>query len=332
MQTVGLFIRDTPVVSVSKKQAPATTDKSKGIDLLSGAALLEDAQMKKVLKRSKRETLSHQESGSGDGVSSQPKVPEDAQMKKVLKRSKRETRSHQESGSGDGVSSQPKVPGELQDKTVGTDEGTGIKPRVLDVPKDQYEGENKSWRESGEDDDGNDDDSDDDNNDNSDDDDVNVKLKDVEHGKEWKGDAKMTDAGHDDVTQETTYDQVKDDAHFLNLDNVPPTDNEIVSMMNVNVHHEELSNQTPSLLTIPVTVIPKTLTASATTIPLPIPLFIPPPHQSTPTHIPTTTTIPVLPNFSSLFEFNQRVYNLEKGLSELKQADQSAQLLTTIKS
>ncbi|GKD15195.1 hypothetical protein Tco_1199602, partial [Tanacetum coccineum] len=36
------------------KKAPATTDRSKGIDLLSEAALLEDAKMKKVLKWSKR--------------------------------------------------------------------------------------------------------------------------------------------------------------------------------------------------------------------------------------------------------------------------------------
>ncbi|GJR70542.1 hypothetical protein Tco_0016607 [Tanacetum coccineum] len=173
--------------------------------------------------------------------------------------------------------------------------------------------------------------------------DVNVKLKDVEHREEGKGDAEMTDAGHDDVTQETTYDQVEDDAHVTlttahvsQKTEVPlQTDIEIISMMNVDVRHKEPSNQTPSLFTIPVTVIPKTLTTAATTILLPIPPFIPPPHQSTPTPtptpIPTTTIIRVLPNFSSLFEFNQRVSNLEKGMYELKQADQSAQLLTTIK-
>ncbi|GKA19813.1 hypothetical protein Tco_0699728 [Tanacetum coccineum] len=42
-------------------------------------------------------------------------------------------------------------------------------------------------------------------------------------------------------------------SQFLNLDNVPPTDNEVVSMMNVKVSHEEPSTQTPSFLTIPVT-------------------------------------------------------------------------------
>ncbi|GKF98694.1 hypothetical protein Tco_0297477, partial [Tanacetum coccineum] len=78
-------IRDTPGVSVSKKKAPATTDRSKGIDLLSKATLLEDAQMKKVLKRSIRETHSHQASGSGV-----PDVPKD--------QSKNENESWGESG------------------------------------------------------------------------------------------------------------------------------------------------------------------------------------------------------------------------------------------
>nr|GEV87381.1 hypothetical protein [Tanacetum cinerariifolium] len=43
--------------------------------------------------------------------------------------------------------------------------------------------------------------------------DVNVELKDAEHGEQGKGDAEMTDDGHDNVTQETTYDAVEDDAH-----------------------------------------------------------------------------------------------------------------------
>ncbi|GKB65518.1 hypothetical protein Tco_0921704 [Tanacetum coccineum] len=107
-------------------------------------------------------------------------------------------------------------------------------------------------------------------------------------------------------------------------------------MMNVKVCHEEPSSQTPSLLTIPVMVIPETSTAAATSIPPPIPPFTPLPQLSTPTPtptaIPTKTSIPALLDFSSLFQFNQRVSNLEKELSELKQADQSAQLLATIKS
>ncbi|GKA88095.1 hypothetical protein Tco_0809859, partial [Tanacetum coccineum] len=93
--------KDTPDVSMSKKKAPATTDRSKGIDLLSEATLLDYAQMKKVLKQSKMKTHSHQASGSGDRVGSQPKVPD-----------------------------------ELQDKATGTNEGTGTIPDRNDDDSD----------------------------------------------------------------------------------------------------------------------------------------------------------------------------------------------------
>ncbi|GJV28854.1 hypothetical protein Tco_1385302 [Tanacetum coccineum] len=227
--TAGVVIRDTPGVSVSKKKAPTKVDRGKGMDLLSKAALLEAAQLKKTLKKSKLKTHNLHASGSGDEVGSQPKVPD-----------------------------------ESEDKTTDTDEGTSTKPGVLDVPKYQYESENESWGNS--DDDDNDDDIDDvtkDDDDDADSDangeneasdsentdydedenpnlnqnedeeeeyeeeyvrtpdsygftdgdeeyeelykDVNVRLKDAEHEDEEKGDAEMTDVGRGDGSQENSY-------------------------------------------------------------------------------------------------------------------------------
>nr|GEY04054.1 hypothetical protein [Tanacetum cinerariifolium] len=65
-QSTGVQIRDTPIVSASTKKAPTTSDKSTGIDLLSKVALLEEARVKKVLKRNRRETTIHQAGGSAD--------------------------------------------------------------------------------------------------------------------------------------------------------------------------------------------------------------------------------------------------------------------------
>nr|GEW35022.1 RNA-directed DNA polymerase, eukaryota [Tanacetum cinerariifolium] len=148
--------------------------------------------------------------------------------------------------------------------------------------------------------------------------DVNVKWNVAEHGKERKGDEEKTYVGHDDDTQETTY-------------NPSPTDTEINSMMNIDVRHEEPSAQKPPLLTIPITVIPETSSPAASTVSLHIPQFtpLPQPSTSTPTSTPTpttetTTSIPALPDFSSLFGFNQRVYVLERELSQFKQVDYSA--------
>ncbi|GKC15837.1 hypothetical protein Tco_1012619, partial [Tanacetum coccineum] len=164
--------------------------------------------------------------------------------------------------------------------------------------------------------------------------DVNVRQKDTEHDKEGKGNAEITDASWDDFSQEKSFEQVVDDAHvkltgtqktegsmesssvssefaskFLNLDNVPPADNEVASMMNVKVRQEESSTQAPSLLIVPSTPTPA------------------------PTNEPTTTLIlPILPDFSSLFGSDQRVSTLEKEISQIKQVDQSGQILASIKS
>ncbi|GKE40635.1 hypothetical protein Tco_1464040, partial [Tanacetum coccineum] len=106
--------------------------------------------------------------------------------------------------------------------------------------------------------------------------------------------------------------------------NVLPTDIEVISMFNVNVHHEEPSTQTPPLLNIPVTVISETSIAAGSIIPLTIPPITPLQQQSTPTPTPapttvtTTTLVPALLDFSFLFGFDQRVSALEKELSQFK--------------
>ncbi|GJY81930.1 reverse transcriptase domain-containing protein [Tanacetum coccineum] len=231
--TAGVVIRDTPGVFVSKKKAPTKGDRGKGIELLSDAALLEAAQVKEALQKSKKDSHMLHASGSGDGVGSQPKVPD-----------------------------------ESEDKTIGTDEGTSTKPGVPDVPSYDSDSDNESWGDSeddsddiNDDDNANDDDSenegddgsdahdsertdsgDDDENPSftlkdydeevhneeyeSDDDyenvfeekdddlykDVDVKSLGAEHKKERKGDEEMTDADQN-VSQAQSYEQVIEDAH-----------------------------------------------------------------------------------------------------------------------
>nr|GEV27125.1 hypothetical protein [Tanacetum cinerariifolium] len=99
--TTGVVMRDTSDKSVSKKKAPAKTGRGKGIDLLSDATLLEEAQMKKALKKSKRQTHNLQASGSSEGADFESEVPDE------------QTR-----------------------KTKDTSERTGVKPGVPDVSKD----------------------------------------------------------------------------------------------------------------------------------------------------------------------------------------------------
>ncbi|GKE55304.1 hypothetical protein Tco_1494489 [Tanacetum coccineum] len=56
-------------------------------------------------------------------------------------------------------------------------------------------------------------------------------------------------------------------AKFLNFSDIPHTDAEIVSLMDVHVHHEVPSQQTPILLTVPVSVISDSSLVFSTVIP-----------------------------------------------------------------
>nr|GEU57591.1 putative nuclease HARBI1 [Tanacetum cinerariifolium] len=64
--TTSVVIRDTHDKSVLKKKAPAKIGRGKGIELLSDAALLEEAQIKKALRKSRRETHKLQASCSNE--------------------------------------------------------------------------------------------------------------------------------------------------------------------------------------------------------------------------------------------------------------------------
>ncbi|GJS59936.1 hypothetical protein Tco_0654720 [Tanacetum coccineum] len=75
---------------------------------------------------------------------------------------------------------------------------------------------------------------------------------------------------------------------FLNFLDIPHIDAEIVSPMDVQVHHEVPSQQTPTLLTVHVSVICDSSPIFSTVIPQSLPSFTPPPQQLTFTPPPTT--------------------------------------------
>nr|GEX34729.1 retrovirus-related Pol polyprotein from transposon TNT 1-94 [Tanacetum cinerariifolium] len=100
----------SPLKYRTLKKAPAKVARSKGIELLSNVALLEEAQLKKALKRSKRETTIPQAGGSCE-------------------------RAEFES----------EVSNKLKGKSIDTCERTGLKPGVPDVSKsDSSESEYES--------------------------------------------------------------------------------------------------------------------------------------------------------------------------------------------
>nr|GEV94734.1 hypothetical protein [Tanacetum cinerariifolium] len=276
----GVVINDTP--DVSKKKTLVQTQKHKSMEMPSDVALLEEVQMKKAINISKRKTCFQ----------------------------------HQTCGLSGGGGSKPEVPGELKGKSIDTSEGAGSKLEVLDVSKVMSSDQEKMY------------------------DDVNVELKDADLSDEGKGDEEMTDVEkvdvkHKEANQEVASAQNQDEAlattiaataawkHktnvppssssrsvsstyssiFRNLDNISSIETEIISMLDVQVQHEN-----------PI--------APATTIPPPIPPLTPCSQQSTPIPTPTTTkattlTLVVLES-KTLFAIHLRVSDLEKEVRELK--------------
>ncbi|GKB60644.1 hypothetical protein Tco_0916830, partial [Tanacetum coccineum] len=304
-QSAGVRIQDTPDVSVSKKKAPAKSERSKVIDLLSDATLLKEV----------------------------------AHLKKALKRSKRDTNIHQAGGSGEGADFKSEVPDEPKGKSSNTSKGTGLKPGVPDMSKadssesgnDEEETQDDEFVHTPKDYVPTDDETNDESNDVTEEEyerineelygDVNVSLTDVKPADKEKYDEEMIVASHDTVYQEGT----------------------VVSMLDINVQHE--ASCTSPLLTIPVFVIPepnvinpsKTITTTpAPTISSLLSSLYPAVQQiaqiPTPTTTQATTSTTVVLDFKTLTAIHQRVSNLDKEVKILKEVDHKSKILAAIKS
>nr|GEV38963.1 hypothetical protein [Tanacetum cinerariifolium] len=214
--TAGVVIIDTPGESVSKKKAPTKVDRGKGMDLLSKATLLEVAQLKKTLKKSKMETHKLHASGSGDGVGSQPKVPDEQQDKTTGIDEGADDDSNDDDSDDvtndddDDVDSDADGDNEASDnEKTNFDEDDNLN---LNQNKDDEEEYDEEYVHTP------------DNYELYDDEeeyeelykDINIRLKDAEHEEEeGNGDAEMTNVGRDDGTHQTTYEYVKDDEHVI---------------------------------------------------------------------------------------------------------------------
>ncbi|GJS56863.1 retrovirus-related pol polyprotein from transposon TNT 1-94 [Tanacetum coccineum] len=198
-------------------------------------------------------------------VLSEVALTEAQQMKISIERSKIQTHSSHASGSGDGVDIQSNVHDEQQQNICGINKGASDKPEVPDVPEYRSESEEESWTYSqGEDDEDNDEHDSENNNDDEDDDQENVMV--------------FNNPPNYEITEE---EEIEDDDVCID------------SILNLNVQSDIPVNVSVSATT-------KT-PSSDTTIPQPSIPFIQPQqqtHDST-----TTTTLPEIPNFASLFGF-----------------------------
>ncbi|GJT52567.1 hypothetical protein Tco_0978724 [Tanacetum coccineum] len=259
--------------------------------------------------------------GKGIELLSEVALTEKAQLKEVRKKRLRDFHKTHPSGSSTGAEKPPSV--EKITPTGNDEDDNNDEQESKDESSEQ---ENES-EEQEYDDLEQEDESDDDN-------------QEEEETQDWKSPLRLT-----------TQEQVVEDAHatisivmkktevpvtsssrssdlaskFLNFSDITHTDAEIVSLFDVPVQHEVPNTQTTTLLPIPVSVI--------TTIPLSLQTFTPPPIVSTPTPPPTTeaTNPPtILPDFASVFRFNDRITALEIEIIEIKKDPLHTQVTTLV--
>nr|GEU46800.1 ribonuclease H-like domain-containing protein [Tanacetum cinerariifolium] len=285
--TIGIVIREPHVETQLKRKEKVDVAHGKGTDMLSEIALTEEAQMKDVRKKILRDFHKSHPSGSGSVAKKPPSV------EKIT----------------------PPV----------TSKGTGDKPGVPDVTKDEStKSESESW-DSEQDTDGSESDSESNQQDDDDDDEIEDDDDEEKENLEINQEQVVEDA-HVTITKKTEVHVTSSSrsfdlaSKFLNFSDIPPADAKIVSPLYVHVHHEVPRIHTSTLLAVPVFVIPEA-SLVYTNIPQSSQTFTSLTLQSTPSPLPTTKTTNIPPSildFTSVFRFNDRVIALEKDVAGLK--------------
>ncbi|GJS05338.1 hypothetical protein Tco_0321846 [Tanacetum coccineum] len=340
----GIVIREPLVEAKSKRKKKEKVDVAhgKGIELLLEVALSEKAQMKEVRKKSLRDFHKTHPSGSGTIAKKPPSV------EKITP-----------TVTSKGTSDKPRVPDVTNDNSSKSEsESWGNDKDDINNEQESSDESSKQENESEEQE------SDSEQDKEYDDDDQEEEEFDQENESEDDemksegNDTEMTEAQQGNENLETTQEEVVEDAHvtistipkktevpvtsssrssdlaskFLKFSDIPQTDVEIVSPLDVYVHHEVLRTQAPTLLTILVSVIPES-SLVCTNIPQSSYTFTPIPIQATPTPPPvieTTNPLSNLPNFSTVFRFNDRITALEKEVVDLKKDPLHTQLISLV--
>ncbi|GJW44453.1 hypothetical protein Tco_0073252 [Tanacetum coccineum] len=331
----GVVIRETSEIPVSKKKEKVDVARGKGIELLSDVALTEEAKYEEVRKNILRDF--HKTHPSGSGIATKP-TPSAVIIKPSI------------TNKGTGV--KPGVPDVTEKESSKSEADDDDKSQSDNKDESDFEHETDD-NESGSESDQEEDDEKIENDEEEEEEEIfktpsndsdETKMKQRLLIKLKGSDATMTNVQQGNENPEIS--QVIEDAHvtlstvlqkakipyssssrssdlaakFLNFLDIPTIEAEIVSPLDVPVHHEVPSQQIPTLLTVSVLVISKSSPVISTVIPQSLQSFTPPPLLSTP--IPPLTTKAInspstLPDFASVFQFNNRVTTLEQEVVKL---------------
>nr|GEY53113.1 hypothetical protein [Tanacetum cinerariifolium] len=217
------------------------------------------------------------------------------QMKEVRKKSLRDFHKSHPSGSGSGNDEDDSNNEEASEQENDTEEHESDSEQDTDRNESDFESDQQDDDEDDDDDDNDDDKSEGDEDRGMDSDDVQDKKADLFSSSDLA-------------------------SKFLIFLDIPPTETEIVSPLDVHVHHEVPRIHTSILLVVLVSVIPEA-SPVYTNIPQSSQTFTSSPLQSTPSPLPITktTNIPsLILDLASVFILNDRVIASKKGVAELK--------------
>ncbi|GKC24121.1 hypothetical protein Tco_1026271, partial [Tanacetum coccineum] len=246
----GVVIRENPEIPVYKKKEKVDVTRGKGIELLSQVALNEDAQFEEVRKKSMRDFHKTHPSGfsvvkiipsvTSEGTGVKPGVPD------VTEEESSESEAESWGNDEDDSNNEQESSGENSDQKNDSDDD-----------KTQSDNENESNSEHEIDENESDE----------------TKITDKAEGDEdekidyttcqlyddediWLNEPADSDKGFKTEVLVTSSSHSSDlAAKILNFSDIPHTDAEIVSPMDVHIHYEVPSQQTPTLLIVPVLVI-----------------------------------------------------------------------------
>ncbi|GJU51792.1 hypothetical protein Tco_1221347 [Tanacetum coccineum] len=337
--TKGTRIKTSAKVAKSdKKKQPAKMPKTKGLVVLSEVALSEAEQLKLATERNKLQFHSSCASGSSDGVDTQLKVPDEQQQKVT--------------GTNEGVGVRPEVPNVPKDDSESEEESW-----IFSQDDDDAEEEsdiNDDSEETELDNDGNDfthpnlstykADDQEEEEEKVDDEEVfsdqrvsTPEEEENQEGNDYVNEGKQEEEEEEDLYRDFNVNLERSDAEMIDAQANQETEDAHVTLTTkppvVQQQSSSVSSDLPdSLVNVPVSIAAET-PSYVTSIPQPLNLNIQ--HlQQTPISITTTinptTTLPEIPNFASLFRFEQRVSALKTEMSEFKQTNQFAEDVSLI--
>ncbi|GJR99103.1 hypothetical protein Tco_0315612 [Tanacetum coccineum] len=318
----GVVIRETPEIPVSKKKEKVDVARGKGIELLSDVALTKEAQYEEVRKKSLRDF--HKTHPSGSGIATKPTLSA-AIVKPSI--------TNEETGIKPGVPDVTEGESfESEAKSWGNDDDDNNNDQDSKSEENDQDKDNDDDKSQSDNEDESDSEHETDDNESgfeSDQEEDEEKIKDDEEEEEEEivktqsndsddeDETKVAEKAEGDADEEMDYttkegidaamtnilqgnenleiSQVIEDA-YVTLSTIPQKTEVLVS-----------SSSNSSDLAVISTVIPQS--------------FTPPPLLSTPTPPPTTeaTNPPsTLPDFASVFQFNNIVITLEQEVAELK--------------